>query len=217
MKNFREYLFQKEKEGNIKLKIKTAVELTKEQYDTLVNFLYYKYRLTNISNPKKLVFQSKPLDFIDIDNTEIFVIDAELGYPIPAYVIEQELSEILNISRKFIVVRNENDTYENEITETNNKEYEPILSTNPYYKEKETVLSNDMMYGNVYNERFKEMLKNNENSNDYFSYRNDFNKNIKDSPKIHYGNKKDDFSEKEKENSDRIRSKWGNFWKNNFN
>jgi hypothetical protein len=216
MKNFKEYLFQKEKENSIKLKIKTAVELTKENYDTIFNLLYYKYGLRDISTPKKLVFQSRPLDFTDIDNTEIYVIDVELRYPVSAYVLEQELSEILNISRKFIVVRNENDTYENQMEEKNKNE-NPLLSTNSNYKEEETVLSGDFMYGNKYNERFKEMLKNNENSSiDYFSYKNDFNKNIKDSPRIHYGKKRDSFSKTEKDYSEKIRSRWGNFWKNNF-
>lgn len=71
-----------------------------------------KYNLLEISPPTKTSFQSKPLDFPQIDHGEVFVIDAILGYPVGTSLIHDEIQRHLKLKAAEVVVKTPTDPSE---------------------------------------------------------------------------------------------------------
>ena len=155
------------------VKIKSIVDLTKH-LDT-VKRVVNKYELLDASAVRKSIMQDNPMDFIDLDGYEIYIIDVETAYPISGYILQQELVYALNVPEKFIIVRTANDPLEvenaraqayNELTDKDG-ERTSLLSTSSEYDE---VPEDKNIYsGNEYNQQFLNYIanktkKNNEES-----------------------------------------------------
>lgn len=166
-KNFKVYLEEGQKEYHFRLK--TVVELADEQIDNLERVLA-KYDLRDMSKPTKTIIQEHPLDFQDIMNKEVFIVDFVTGLPASAYILLQEIRRNLNIPEKYIVVRTDNDPLEIETQrlkfsqemgdEANDKGLtrESLLGTDSVYPDNEHLEDGGTLYGDEYNTKFKEYL-----------------------------------------------------------
>jgi hypothetical protein len=71
-----------------------------------------KYKPLDIARPKKTLLQAHPLDFANVENAEVYLIDIVTGLPASSYVLQQELRNVLNCPEKYIVVRAPNEPIE---------------------------------------------------------------------------------------------------------
>lgn len=211
---------------NVKIyeyKIKFCIEPTPEQMQAL---LYYvqKYDPIEISEPTRSIIQKNPLDFPDIENTEVYTIVLKTTLPVSSYVLQQEIKNWLGINEKFIVVRNKfepvniESDYINALNDINdevkNKGWNFIskLSTDEEYHDSEKIDNGSDYYSNdsledlkKYFTNLRKKVKNNFPYNSIADIHfklfqnfddNDYNKNIKDAPKVYHYNSKIDYKEK---------------------
>lgn len=155
--------FLKECIRDYHIRIKTVTEMTDENMDKL-EFLLQKYDMQSIDGPRKTVIQEHPLDFYDIMNHEVYIIDVTLGLPASSYMLQQEIKETLDIPEKFVVVRSDNDPTEIEtqrlhaqaLMDENKDGQAAKLSTDPEYPEQSPAA--EELYGDTYIENFVSRL-----------------------------------------------------------
>ena len=94
MKNFTQYLMESEKEYRFRLKL--ATEPTSEMMSLLEKSMM-KFGLKSLSEPKKTIMQSKPMDFQNLQNTELWIMDGVCSYPVTPQILEQFVSSTLQI------------------------------------------------------------------------------------------------------------------------
>jgi hypothetical protein len=94
MKNFTQYLMESEKEFNFRIKL--AVEPTSEMMSLLEKSMM-KFGLKTMSEPKKTIIQAKPMDFANLANTELWIMDGTCSYPVTPQILEQFISSTLRI------------------------------------------------------------------------------------------------------------------------
>jgi hypothetical protein len=107
--DIRKYIATTEK--HYRYRIKSVVMLDDAARDK-IEIILAKYMPNDISAPKKTPFQSRPLDFKDVMNAEVWMIDVDLNLPASPYVLQQEIFRGLAIPEKFIVVRGEHEPVE---------------------------------------------------------------------------------------------------------
>lgn len=94
MKNFTQYLMESEKEYKFRLKL--ATEPTADMMKLLEKSMI-KFGLKSLTEPKKTIFQSKPMDFNNLSNTELWIMDGVCSYPVTPQLLEQFVSMTLRI------------------------------------------------------------------------------------------------------------------------
>lgn len=169
MKTFAQYLAESTKEYTYR--VKTVVPIDDKFLDRLETVLR-KYNIVDVSAPKKTIIQNNPLDFKDIGHAEVFIVDVTTRIPASSYIMQQELRGVLNIPEKYIVVRGKNEPIEIETMgiqaaqeiEAEAKEKgltpAPLLSAEPTYQEVDYDAQKDPAYGDEYNKKFLNYLKN---------------------------------------------------------
>jgi hypothetical protein len=166
--NLTKYLAESEKVYNFR--IKAAAPLTKEVVARIELYLQ-KFRPKSISQPRKTIMQKCPMDFTNLANAEIWIIDATTTLPCSSYVMQQAIRDIMNVPENYIVVRGENEplelentrqTQERELKDTAEKEgltQAPLLGTDSEYPEAERGVDGQNYYGDGYNGRLLQYLK----------------------------------------------------------
>src|SRR5690606_35995772 len=109
LKSFKEYLQDNAREYHYR--IKTVKPLCDEDLD-YIERVCRKYVLTDITKPVMTIIQKHPLDFQDIENAEVWIVDISTQLPVSDYVLQQELKLALKVPEKYIVVRAENNPLE---------------------------------------------------------------------------------------------------------
>lgn len=155
---FQEYLLTATKKYNIQLR--SLVEFTDDMMDKLEKIIF-KYRPESVSEPKRLMFHSNPLGFVDVVAKEVWVVDIVLTVPIAPHIVEFEIRTGIGQGKsdgRFVVlnsadVRDEDKDIEEEIVD------EPIsILRNKDFEEVEEANFTDY-YGDDYNSRFVSFLK----------------------------------------------------------
>jgi hypothetical protein len=135
-----------------------------------------RFKLVDISSPFKTILQKAPLDFPNVQNAEVFMIDFETAFPLSSYVATEELRTLLGVPGGSIVVRGANEPIEIETKLMNQKaEVEeaaekkdmkpaPLLGTDSQYPESEQTADGQNYFGNSYTSRFLDALKGVEDS-----------------------------------------------------
>lgn len=166
--NFKEYLAESQKVYNYR--IKTASPLTSEIVAQIASYLA-KFRLLSISKPTRSMLQKNPLDFSDLQNVEVYMIDVATTLPCSSYIMQQDIRNIMNIPEKYVVVRCENEPIEIEgnrlaqerelkdLADKKDLEREALLSTDSVYSDAEQTADGQNYYGNSYNNRLLSYLK----------------------------------------------------------
>lgn len=169
MRSFKEVLQDTRGSREYNFRIKFVSELDDKHIDTLERVLD-KYDLIELTGPKSTIVQEHPLDFQDINNSEVLIFNAKTALPISAYVLLQEIRTELDIPEKFVIVRTDNDPMEVETerlraynrirqeAEDKGLHKDSYLSTEQTYDESERMELKDPAYGEEYNNDFREYL-----------------------------------------------------------
>tara|TARA_B110000977_G_scaffold81478_1_gene109030 strand:- start:601 stop:1098 length:498 start_codon:yes stop_codon:yes gene_type:complete len=104
MKSLKSYLV--ESEQTYKFRIKMAETLSDETMDALESALQ-KYDLKSMSKPKKTPITEHPMDFQTLQNAEVFIMDAELNYPVTAHQLYEYISQTVGVPASHLVVINQ--------------------------------------------------------------------------------------------------------------
>jgi hypothetical protein len=174
MSKFRDYLASNERKYHYR--IKTVQPLDDSAMDKIERAIV-KYLPLDIGRVEKTIFQRNPLDFPGVENAEIYYVDITTGLPASSYVLQQDIRFALNIPEKFIVVRAPNEPTEVETQRINAEadmaaeadskglKVDALLNTSLDYPEARDVDATDY-YGDKYNIRFLQALKEIEDARD---------------------------------------------------
>lgn len=126
MRSFQEILSESKKTYSFKIGI--AGELPEGISDRVKTALS-RYGIVSMSAGKKTPIQEHPLEFPNLENTEITYYEVELQYPTTDAVLQQYLGQTCSVSASHIRVRNANEplTVDDKKTEKNEL-YEPLLT-----------------------------------------------------------------------------------------
>lgn len=167
MKSFKTYL--KESQQVYHYRIKMVVPPTEEHMEDLERLLR-RYDVQQVSMPHKIDAKMDSLEFRDIENVDVYSIDVQIGMPLSAYILQQELRAALNLPEKFLVVRADNEPVEVESTrrqmlrqldkiaaEKGLTAKASLLSTDSHYLDAEQPIATDV-FGDKYNKTFLNYL-----------------------------------------------------------
>lgn len=172
--NFRDYLAESQK--TYKYRLKSVTDFTDEDTFSRIENYLQRYKLLDMSLPFKTMIQKTPLDFPEFSNVEVFMIDFETAFPLSSYVASEEIRTLLNIPGGMVVIRGANEPIEIETklidqkAEVNDKAAEKgmkpasLLGVDSQYPKSEQGIDGQNYYGNSYNSRFLETLKDIEDS-----------------------------------------------------
>tara|TARA_B100000989_G_scaffold93263_1_gene67700 strand:- start:62149 stop:62655 length:507 start_codon:yes stop_codon:yes gene_type:complete len=149
MKSFKSYLV--ENEQTYKFRLKIAEMLDDERMDALESALE-KYEVASISKPKKTPIQEHPMDFQTLNNAEVFIMDAELKYPVTANSLYEYITQVVGVPASHLVVINSDHPEEiarEEAIKEQDAEYISKLE-DPDYKDAKDVKASDS-FGDEYN------------------------------------------------------------------
>lgn len=94
MKNLTQYLMESEKE--YRFRIKLATEPSADMMALLEKSMV-KFGLKSLTEPKKTIIQSKPMDFANLSNTELWIMDGVCSYPVTSQILEQFISTVIRV------------------------------------------------------------------------------------------------------------------------
>lgn len=125
MKSFAQYLTESKK--TYEFKIGVAGDLPEGTQDRIETALQ-KYKVVNMTNGKKTPIQERPLDFPQLENTEVTYFDVEVAYPTTQQVLQEYLGQCCSIPQSNIIVRNPNEPQEQYQENKEDAAYEPLLA-----------------------------------------------------------------------------------------
>ncbi|MBO02030.1 MAG: hypothetical protein CMG35_05255 [Candidatus Marinimicrobia bacterium] len=128
MKTFAEIL--NESKATYSFNIAIAGELPEGIEDRLESVMQ-KFTVRNFTKGKKTPIQKRPLDFPQLENTEVTFFEAEVEYPTTPQVLQTYLGNCCDIPQSHINVRTPEDPREayQEEGEENSSEYVALLGT----------------------------------------------------------------------------------------
>jgi len=149
MKSFSEYLTESKKVYQFKLGF--AGELP-EGFEEKLRMGLSKYGLVNLSKGKSTPINKRPLDFPNLQNTEVTYFETDVNYPTTTEVLTEYLSNLCVVPRSHVIVHNLNDPLDVAQEEkTEDKPYEAMLNTEE--------LGGENAQGDVGGNRVMELLK----------------------------------------------------------
>lgn len=172
--NFRDYLAESQK--TYKYRLKSVTDFTDEDTLSRIENYLQRYKLLDISLPFKTMIQKAPLDFPEFSNVEVFMVDFETALPLSSYFASEELRTLLNIPGGMVVIRGANEPIEIETKLVDQKaevaadaekkglKAAALLGVDSQYPKSEQGIDGSNYYGNSYNGRFLETLKDIEDS-----------------------------------------------------
>jgi len=158
MRTFQDYFRNTEK--SYVFVVKLAEEVDNDQISAFENALG-KYELLSVTRPRKAIIQVNPRDFPNVQNAEIYTMEAKVRYPVAAFEVQHMAAAALGISEKHVVVFCEGDpnrAIEEELMEKEQETYTPVL-TSDYEDSDHQELTGDKRRESL----LKELEKNKEN------------------------------------------------------
>jgi hypothetical protein len=162
----KEYLAQTQKE--YPLRLKTIVPLDDAAMDR-IEMAVAKYLPLVIGRPQKTILQRQPMEFPEIRNAEVHILDMTFGLPAAPHLVRDDIRTALNAPDSYVFVRGQNEPGELEIARLNaladidieaaEKGLIPaaILGDDDYNDAAEH--AHDTMFGNAYNAAFLSYLR----------------------------------------------------------
>lgn len=142
MKSFTEFLTESTKQYNFRIKV--AGTLSDEQVDRLESAME-KWGLQSINKPKVTPIQKHPVDFANLKEIEVSIMDMTLDYPATPQEIIARMAEYCTLNPEYIKVFNGDDPNVAEMeakAEEEEKEYEVQL-TSSYPKSEKNLPAGD--------------------------------------------------------------------------
>ena len=109
MKKFADYLIESKK--TYEFKIGVAGELP-EDFENRMETALQKFACTKMSAGKKTPIQERPLDFPQLQNTDVTYYEVECSYPTTIQVLQEYIGSCCAIPQSHIIVRNPNEPQE---------------------------------------------------------------------------------------------------------
>lgn len=109
-------------------KIKLAIELNEDHLNKLERLLMSKYVLIDVSDIHKTPFLKNPLDFPNLTNMEIYVIDIKTKYPASCGVLAEEIARALKIHPNVVRVYGEGNPYDEYVSQMEKNKEEPYVN-----------------------------------------------------------------------------------------
>jgi hypothetical protein len=110
-------------------KIGVAGELP-EGFEDRLETVMQKFSVASMSTGKKTPIQERPLDFPQLQNTEVTYYEVAVNYPTTVQVLQEYLGKVCSVDQSHIIVRNVNEPQEEYQAEANAQDvYEPKLTT----------------------------------------------------------------------------------------
>ena len=125
MRSFKEILTESKKTYEFKIGI-AGPDCTPECVEKMETCLK-KYSVVNITPGKKTPIQERPLDFPQLQNTEVTYFEAEVEYPTTSQVLQEYIARCCGLDQAHIIVRNANDPREEYQETKDDAPYEPML------------------------------------------------------------------------------------------
>lgn len=133
MKSFTEFLTESTKQYNFRIKV--AGTLTDDQVDRLESAME-KWGLQSLNKPKVTPIQKHPMDFTNLKEIEVSIMDMTLDYPATPQEIIARMAEYCTVNPEYVKVFNGDDPNQADLeekAEEDEEEYEVQL-TAPYPK-----------------------------------------------------------------------------------
>jgi hypothetical protein len=143
MKTLFEYVEQAEKDYTFRVKF--AVPVDSNMIDKMEQVLT-KFDVKKVGSVKKTILQGRPLDFVDIGPTEVYIVDVILSLPATKEAVRDLIVNGLKLSMNKVVVRTEHDPLDAD-REEQEPSKKPLLTS-----EYEKVDAGDKYYGDKYNQ-----------------------------------------------------------------
>ena len=157
MKSLTQYLTESERTYNFRIKIANMIE--DEVMDRLETALE-KYDMQSLSKPKKTPIQEHPMDFQTLSNAEVYIMDAELQYPVSANQLYEYISQSVGVPANQLVVINKDHPEEIAREQTIQEEGDEYLAKldDVEYKDADDIKVDDH-FGDKYNENMLKELE----------------------------------------------------------
>jgi hypothetical protein len=163
--HIKQYLAESERQYHLRLK--TIVPLDDDAMDR-IEMTVAKYLPLFIGKPKKTIIQRQPLEFPNVRNAEIYIVDMSFGLPAAPHVIRDDIRKALNTTDEMVFVRTQAEPGELETERLNalaDIEAEAIrkgytsaaVLDDPDYNE-DNAGNHAAMFGNAYNAAFLSYL-----------------------------------------------------------
>ena len=182
MKRFQDFLVESKKTYSFKIGL--AGELPEGINDRLKTMLE-KFGVESFSTGKKTPIQERPMDFPNLENTEVTYFDVDLVYPTTEAVLQEYIGSSCSVPRSHIIVRNPASPVERQQNVEENTEYETLLTKED--------MGGSSAQGSVGTTRVMDLLKELETARKERSEQSGFKVESKDEPqnsKSVLGNKK---------------------------
>jgi len=109
MKNFADYLTESKKTYEFKIGIAGD---RPDGCEDMIETGLQKFGITKMSSGKKTPIQERPLDFPQLENTDVMYYEVELTYPTTVQVLQEYLGGVCSVPQSHIIVRNPNEPQE---------------------------------------------------------------------------------------------------------
>ena len=109
MKNFADYLTESKKTYEFKIGIAGD---RPDGCEDMIETGLQKFGITKMSAGKKTPIQERPLDFPQLENTDVVYYEVELTYPTTVQVLQEYLGSVCSVPQSHIIVRNPNEPQE---------------------------------------------------------------------------------------------------------
>ena len=148
MKSFAEFLTESKKTYAFKIGIAGPLP---EGFQERLEMGLKKYDVASLSKGKKTPIQERPLDFPNLQNTEVTYFETEVHYPTTVQVLHEYLSQLCSVHKTHIIVRSDSEPQELYQTRPESDTYETLLTKED--------LGSESAQANAGNNRVMELLK----------------------------------------------------------
>lgn len=162
MKKFSDFLAESQKQYEFRIKV--AGMLDNEQLDKIEMGLE-KWGLQTLGKPKVTPIQKHPVDFSNLKEIEVSIMDLVIDYPATPQEVAQRIHDYSHVPMDYIRVYNSKDPNEadreEQVLSSDKEEEYQVQLTSPYEKSKSDA-------DNVYGEKFlKKFLKDQKRKPDF--------------------------------------------------
>ena len=165
MSTFKDYLTEATKSYDYKIKVAGTIA---DDFANKMETALQKFEVSKMSAGKKTPIMTQPLDFPALSNEEVTIYDVTTNYPASSRVMEEYLSDILQVPATHMVVRKPNEPteeYQDQIQVAKNSEYKNRL-LDLDYKDAPKVNAEDFHSTKANMGLLKELLKDREVNKD---------------------------------------------------
>ena len=125
MRSFTEILTESKKTYEFKIGVAGPLP---EGFEDAMETSLKKFKVLNMTSGKKTPIQERPLDFPQLQNTEVTYFEVSMEYPTTSQVLQEYVGKCCKVDQAHIIVRNANDPREEYQETKDDAPYEAMLT-----------------------------------------------------------------------------------------